>query len=288
MPRDRFILWFQERSWLFKITRQATLWLYLILHKALVVVGPYAPSDGESLLEHRKRIDWLLHYLKPQDRDIDLVWIGPSGDGGYPVPIEINPGTVVSVGIGDNYEWDKDLARAGFTVFQFDHTLKRAPEQHPGLVFAPLGVAECRGSQTRPLQELVEIAGKHKERKAILKMDVEGAEWPALASCSPGFLEDFDCVIVELHFLHKRTHDRLWGETQAAIERLRASHDVAWVRSNNAWALLDVAGVPLPPILEVVLVRRTVGALGNPPPPQFDYSSGSSWPGRPVHRLDVF
>lgn len=91
-------------------------------------------------------------------------------------------------------------------------------------------------------------------RRVLVKMDIEGAEYAALAALPARDLERVDSLVVEFH----QVPDRL-GELRALADRLAPAFAVRHVHANN------YAGVKagLPEVLEVTWTRR---APGDAPP----------------------
>ena len=80
----------------------------------------------------------LLNLIRPWAMvDQYKVRIGADADGGYVMPSNsIKSNLVLSIGIGDEVSFDKELAERGAKVLQFDHTISSAPYEHPNIFFS--------------------------------------------------------------------------------------------------------------------------------------------------------
>ncbi len=156
------------------------------------------------------------HTGKVEGKAANLVRLGPMRDGGYLVAenllSESYTDSDITIGVGegsgDNIGFELDLAQKLplLPIDLFDHTLSYdpiLPQPTPttaGMKFHQLGLgAESKG----PLLTLSDIFQRcQSPRKALLKIDVEGAEWESL--------DDLDRVapaisqlVIELHWLDK-------------------------------------------------------------------------------------
>src|SRR3954468_6752751 len=128
----------------------------------------------------------ILRLLTPYDIDLGKIRVGNRlGDGGYVIADCLRPGQpVLSFGIGDDVSYDLQLAERGHPVFQFDHTVGGPPCAHPGFHFHRLGVAghsDPKAGLYTIRKSLAAVLKVH-SAPAILKIDVEGAEWQAFAA----------------------------------------------------------------------------------------------------------
>jgi hypothetical protein len=179
------------------------------------------------------------------------------GDGGY-VMVDDWRDVVgaVSIGIGGDVSWDLAIAERGIDVHQFDHTVSRPPVDHPRFYFRPIGVGGD-GSTDTPLRSLEHIVREIAPRgELVLKMDVEGAEWAALATAPAGVMERFSQIVIEVH-------GPLAGSVLDAVRNvlvaryLRRTHRVVHVHANNYAPAESFDGIRVPNVLELSYFRRT-------------------------------
>lgn len=207
----------------------------------------------------------LLALVTPRDPDgMAKVRVGNAGrdgrlgDGGYVMADDFaGIAAAVSVGIGADASWDRDIAERGIAVHQFDHTIERPPVSHPLFVFKRIGVAAADAADglLRNLDSLVDGLGV--DGDLLLKIDCEGAEWGVFAAASPRTLLRFAQIVVELHDpLHL---SRRFAGTSANLDVLRKlvrTHQVVHVHANSCDRVDDVGGVKVPAVIELTLLRR--------------------------------
>ena len=178
------------------------------------------------------------------------------GDGGY-IMVDAFDGIsgALSIGIGGDVSWDLDIANRGIRVFQYDHTVSGPPVSHPLFHFSRVGIAATSapdGSFKSLDQIVADIPGS---RDLIAKIDVEGAEWPALSSVSRRTMRRLAQVTVELHEpMPRRISAGL--RNLRTLERIGRTHAVVHVHANNYAGVDSLDGIRIPSVLEVSYLRK--------------------------------
>jgi hypothetical protein len=204
----------------------------------------------------------LLAYLSPEDPlppETTFVRLGKRNDGGY-VMLEnlLRGGIAYSVGIGTDASWDLAMARQGYEVHQYDHTVSDSPEKHPALHFHQLGVCPT-GEPTPSMQSidtLLEQNGHAARQDIVLKIDIEGGEWGVFSSLPESALRAFSQIAVEFHWLHLLDEDEQYETARKALSKLHTHFAPVHLHANNHLGLFVMGGVPVPGVLEVTYVRR--------------------------------
>lgn len=199
----------------------------------------------------------VLSYLTPWDINIPKRRVGCIGDGGYIMADCLRPTqSVISYGIANEVSFDVELAEAGHKIWQFDHTIVGAPVTHPNITFTREGVAG-----TDQPDELLYTIETHAARLeipragAILKMDVEGAEWEVLDGISPEALGQFDQILMEFHGMSRIVHPKFMKRFIDVMEKLNAQFTLFHVHANNARPLVSVDHFVTPGLIEVSYIR---------------------------------
>lgn len=128
---------------------------------------------------------------------------------------------VYGVGIADNWEFEKDMARNGCEVHAFDPTIAKPPTEEPSLKnlhFHRWGLAgetqrngthQVRGTldgakvTQQPMFTLADMMAElgHTGRKlTVLKIDCEGCEWASLSVVPAALWNQVGQMSLELHF----------------------------------------------------------------------------------------
>lgn len=189
-----------------------------------------------------------------------LVRVGGEIDGGYVMLDSLRPPTVTvgySFGVGHDVSWDVAVAGRGIDLFLYDHTVKRLPEPVPRATFVRSGIrgkAPAAGQKT--IEEVLADNGHLGRRDLVLKMDIEGAEWPVLDEVSSDTLACFAQIAVEFHGMADVLTPEGHARIGAALGKLAVTHQPIHVHGNCNAVPVWIGGLVLPPVLEVTYVRR--------------------------------
>lgn len=209
----------------------------------------------------REQID-KLRQLFPLKVSSNISWkrYGTPGDGGYLLNDDISESDIcVSLGIGDNYSFDVDIAKSCSQVVMFDHTIP--PPQHltSNMNFEKIGIAATESENFTTIEKIISTLPE--ESDLILKIDVEGAEWEVLESLTPNALLRFRQIAAEFHNLHSLHDSEQFNRIVKSLSKISQTHFLANFHVNN-WASYQlIAGVPFPDVVEVTYVRR-MSAMG--------------------------
>jgi len=188
--------------------------------------------------------------------------IGDPHDGGYLACKNLVPQSqaVYSYGIAGTDEWGCHVsARLNLPVHEYDCFNPSRPTCIPGAT--PVFHDECVGpkqiTQEGRLFDTVENqiskngdAGK----RVIMKMDVEGAEWPSFLAMPDALLNQIDQLTVEFHDVD----DPQYLEV---IRKLKRTFHVANLHYNN-WGVCSSEVAPLPSrVFELLLVNKRLGVV---------------------------
>jgi hypothetical protein len=185
------------------------------------------------------------------------VRIGNDLDGGYVVPARsLKCDLVVSIGVGPDVSFDLALAERGARVFQFDHTVAAAPAPHSNFSFYPMGWGPRSEGRLLNLHDINQIAQVTNDRKALLKFDIEGGEYDAIAAINVEDLAAYEVVVCELHDFHLLADPNFYLRVLDILSKLAHSHVPVHLHANNHGGMCLVLGVPLPCVLELSFLRR--------------------------------
>jgi hypothetical protein len=178
---------------------------------------------------------------------------GSENDGGYLLFDTIAPNTsLLSFGIGDNLDFESDLAPKVNKVLAFDGSITKLPKKVQGLDFVNKYVGVQTSTDTASINEI--IAGVDSLR-IILKIDIEGAEWRVLAQLSDFELERFDQIVGEFHGLSSFKNNQELFEKNTILERLSSKFTLVNCHPNNWSKYRIVRGVPIPDAVELTFLK---------------------------------
>ncbi len=216
-------------------------------------------------LRSRSLIENFFRHFSPKDPDgLEFERIGRSYDGGYVmVKHQASSKIAYSLGVENDVSWDMEMARRGYQVFQYDHSISKLPDKHSNFHFRKLGITgETQVSRPYSSLSAQVKANKHEDKQnMILKMDIEGHEWSVFNDIPEETILQFSQILVEVHGL--KEIEKLVGQRPliTAAERLEKTHQVVHVHGNNNSALRILGGYPVPLTMELTLLRRDVCAF---------------------------
>lgn len=198
----------------------------------------------------------LIPFDLPDERKIR---IGQPGDGSYVLVDRLRETQpVLSFGAGPSVQFEIHMAARGHDVMIFDHTVAKMPAEHGRLTWFREGIA----SHSAPERSLFTLA-EHIRRlppgchdNAILKMDVEGAEWGVFDTASVDLLGRFEQITFELHDLARLEENNFNAAAQNALAKLASRFTLCHVHANNFCSIRVLANCfPIPESLELTYVR---------------------------------
>ena len=231
---------------------------YVSMKSTLNDLSPTLVSfDGEMKSASDERLLTFAKAIRPMTSpDLQLTRVGASTDGGYVMAEPISASGAISVGVGSDVSWDQDVGARGVPIAMFDHTVRRLPRHVPNGTFHRIGIGPRPTHNTRPLDQLISLAGMQGRDDLLLKMDVEGAEWSALTEPKPADLQHFSQIVLELHDIVGLKDQRRSTQLLAAIDHLTSGHVPIHVHANNYDELVRFGGWWFPNSIEISLIRK--------------------------------
>jgi hypothetical protein len=206
----------------------------------------------------QQRLRAMLRKLTPKQAvGVAKVRVGCPYDGGYAMLDDFAGITAaVSCGVGVNWAWDHEIAERGIRVLQFDEKGYSDEGEWPLIEFTAKRVGRDPGTAQTTLDEIV--AGlKAAPATALLKIDIEGAEWEVFAAASDAALSAFSQIVVEFHAFARAADDTWLSRYDAAIERLNRHFQSVHVHGNNHSPFVTVHHIAIPDVLEVSFANRS-------------------------------
>jgi hypothetical protein len=189
----------------------------------------------------------------------ELVLVGPQSDGGYFLPTDwISIRSCISGGIGENNEFELDLAKNGCKVLQFDHTINNPPKSDKNLFFEKKALGEFGLNLSESIQQF-ELKTGDKFQDGILKIDIEGHEYAYLNSgkkSAGNFIEKFSIIVIEFHNLGRMHEEIFWNLIFETFTTILETHEIVFVSGNNSREIIQIGGVPLLDLVEITFRRR--------------------------------
>ncbi len=183
--------------------------------------------------------------------------LGNGYDGGYVLPATIDDcDAVVSIGVGHDVSFDYVMAERGADILQYDHTVQGPPQQHARFRFHKLGWGIRTEGQFIAFDDIHAEVKALGARHPVLKFDIEGAEYDALAATQVEDLADYEIIACELHDFDRLGDPAFFAMVRASFEKLGANHVPIHLHANNYQSFVLVEGVPIPKVLELAYLRK--------------------------------
>ena len=219
---------------------------------ARTVDGPLAWSP--SLYHRWQRVLGCLRMrsLGPEGK----VRVGADADGGYVIPADWKTvSMLISLGIGPENSFDVSFAEAGIPVEAYDPTISQLPQIHPKIRWIQsLVVANPRHSNEVSLENVLERVSL--DNLPVLKMDIEGWEYPVLLSCSERSLGKIRFFVAEFHGIADAVATENTATLEATWRKLSSKFDTVHIHANNAGGARVLGGALIPNLLEITMVNR--------------------------------
>jgi hypothetical protein len=205
----------------------------------------------------RTERDELLHALRPVRTQYPLIRLGPPGDGGYLVPDDLDGITACfSPGVGAISSFEEECARRGMRVFLADGSVDSPAIAHTAFEFVPKHIGLADSDAMITMDTWMSTVLPPDSADLILQMDIEGAEWLALASLSSARLRQFRIIVVELHGVDSLLHHRFFSLEAPVLRRLLDEFVCVHLHPNNCCGSITRNGATLPRVLEMTLLRK--------------------------------
>ncbi len=179
-------------------------------------------------------ISALIHALHPRDSGIDLIRLGPNGDGGYLIPDDLSGIEYgFSPGVSTESGFEVDLVRRGLKVYLADYSVDSAASDNSNLFFDKKFIGSLSNREFMTLDEWKNKKIPDYNGDLILQMDIEGAEFEAIMSVSSNLLSQFRIMVIEFHFLQELFNRPYFDLSSRVFRKILQSHSVVHIHPNN-------------------------------------------------------
>jgi hypothetical protein len=218
-----------------------------------------------------ENLDYIYNFLKelqPYDiQDSDRIRIGtPDADGGYVLLNrrleDIN--VLYSYGVAENSDFEEMFCKKYRAIARlYDHTVNEAPIKRDFIDFHKEGVGPEKNEDCNTLESHI-AQNEDNNKKLILKMDVEGAEWDVLLQTPIATLELFEQIVIEIHWLHsdgqnyngKNLLKPIMNKKTDVLKKLNSLFYLYHVHAVNFSPFFYIDRFKLPQALELTFVNK--------------------------------
>lgn len=249
----------------------------------LIIASTQNADDLRDIREY-------LGLLTPLPTNVAKKRVGKLGDGGYVIADHhVEPRRAISLGIGYDESFDRELLSVGYAIHQFDYMEKSCEPPNPSLTFTKARiVGRNPGPEETTLEAIVaDLSGPAAGKPNIfLKCDIENYEWTMLDCAAAETLARLSQIVIEFHSLSGLLVPERRRIIRACVEKVLSRHIPIHVHGNNAANLVVTKSLAFPEVLEVTFLHRTyVGRATHPAMPI--YPSALDYPNVP-NRPELF
>ena len=205
---------------------------------------------NKFLPQNEKTFTSLTELLIPLKTNLTKKRIGGKGDGGYVLLKEIfdESDTVYSYGIDDSKNsdsFDLECADQNKIVFMFDGTINRSQSKNPRLIFTKQNLTADN------FRSHLLINNNISKENMILKMDIEGCEYPIIEKNIDLISKCFSMACIEFHGLNNPTFYNFKNKNKI-LELMLQKYDIFHMHANN-WVERKFT---VPNVMEISFVRK--------------------------------
>jgi len=195
--------------------------------------------------------------LHPVDSGVELIRMGPEGDGGYLLPDDLEGiEYCFSPGVSTESGFEAALAQRGLHVYLADFSVDEPAESHPNFVFDKKFVGALSNETFMTLDDWKDGEIPGYEDDLILQMDIEGAEFETLLSASSQLLSQFRIMIIEFHYLQELFNKPFFVLASKVFQKLLQTHSVVHIHPNNCCGSIKSHGLEIPRVAELTFHRN--------------------------------
>jgi hypothetical protein len=191
------------------------------------------------------------------DQSFQLIRLGSLYDGGYLVVDDFSSRDIlVSLGIGDNADFEYNISKRIERIIAFDHTVDSIPNMSSNTQFNKLGVKAKSVNEFITLSSIV--ADIPEKNDLLLKIDIEGSEWEVLDSMSDKELTRFRQIVGEFHGFNEKAN---FGTINRVLSKILQNFVVVHTHANNWGRYEIIKRIAVPDVIEISFLRKDTQAV---------------------------
>lgn len=210
-------------------------------------------------LTNPNEIRALIRKLWPVSTKFELVRYGDQNDGGYLLPNDLDDiAACYSPGVDYNASFELDiLNRKGIGSHLIDYSVEGPPSGFSCLSFTKKFIGTYNSNIYITFDDWVKGTPEFNSyQDLLLQMDIEGAEYSAILNTSNHVLDRFRIISIEIHNIEGWGQNNFFNIVKDFFERLLTKYWVVHNHPNNCCGVVNLAGVNLPRVFELTLLRK--------------------------------
>ena len=220
-----------------------------------------------TLIRTNSEVLELIAKLRPVPIKTRLVRFGPSGDGGYLIPDDLDRvSACFSPGVSEQSGFEVQCADLGLAVYMADGSVEAPPVTNVRFKFIKKFLGAASSDDTVTLEDWVERSvGMEVKADLLLQMDIEGYEYEVILSTAPRILDRFRIIVVEFHHLHLLWSHPVFPFMSHAFEKLLKNHSCVHIHPNNYSVVFTKGELHIPEVMEFTFLRNDYVRKANTP-----------------------
>lgn len=210
----------------------------------------YWANNSLELHNRVSRVKEMLQLGTPTG--IKFLRLGSMHDGGYVIADDITPDDyIISFGIADNVDFEKDLSEFGCAIDMYDYSVDGLPINVPNSRFfkEKIGIEE----NCTPLKTCLNKTDKD----VLLKIDIEGSEYDLFSTATEEELERCRQITIEFHWLQNLVYENFYNKALLSFNNLRKTHTPVLIHPNNNSPFIVLGNSPVPVVFEILYLRNS-------------------------------
>lgn len=226
--------------------------------KPIVIDSLSLVNTFPTALTSKEKIKSFMQKLKPKlPSGMNLVRIGPMGDGGYLVPDDLmNIEACFSPGVSSISGFEKECADRGIKVFMADKSVDGPAETHVLFHFTKKFIGATSTNEFITMDDWVKDSLPLSDADLLLQIDIEGYEYETFICMSDLLIKKFRIIVAEFHFLDKFWSDSFFFLASRAFDKILQTHTCVHIHPNNSLSPITINGLVIPPTMEFTFLRN--------------------------------
>ena len=198
-------------------------------------------------------------------QSISIIRLGEDGDGGYHVPDFVKDfHYCFTFGVGNLCGFENDLAnKFNIKCFLFDYSIASTPIKNKNFFFSKkfvIGggefVNDLKKKKYLTFDNFLKKFLGLKNKKKILKIDIEGGEYNILSYIKSSDLEVFEVIIFEFHHLSGILNPLCFGLINDLFDKIHKSFVVISNVPAKGYSYFNYKDIKIYDLLEITFVNK--------------------------------
>ena len=209
-----------------------------------------------TVLTDKRELTELIRKLHPMSPGIELIRLGPTGDGGYLVPNDlVGIEACFSPGVGNISKFEKNCADFGMRVFLADKSVDRPAGFHKKFNFIKKNIGAITSHDFMTIDDWVDSSLPGSKSDLLLQIDIEGYEYETFLNMSNSLMKRFRIIVAEFHSLHLLWSQPLFTLFSRVFEKILQNHTCVHIHPNNSGGSVMKYNVDIPRMMEFTFLR---------------------------------